>query len=315
METLLSRPYAGEADLQPATGLILKCRAVESIDPWPPIDDLRQHLRAAGRDRSADVRIWERHTGELAAIATIWDGMSLIFCIHPEALSEDLTAEILGWGLARARELARRRGEQAALFVPICAGDRQAAALLERHGFAPEDWELLRMIRSLAEPIAAPRFPEGFTLRPISSAHELAAATEIYQEVFVAGASIVRDRLALARSSDHIQAIDLVAVAPDGAFAAFCLCTAGAGETARPGRREGWIDLVGTRPAYRRLGLGRAVLLAGLQQLAAFGADQALLGTASWNVAAQRLFASVGFRLLHQVRWYAWLDDATRGLP
>jgi mycothiol synthase len=310
METLVSRPYSSQDDLQPVIDLVLTCRAVEQIDPWPPIYDLRQHLRADGQAGSADVRIWERDSGELAAIATIWDGMSLIFYVHPEQPNEDLTAEILSWGITRARAIARRYGERATLFVPIESNDRQAAALLERHGWRAEDWTFLRMARALAEPIAAPHLPNGWMLRRVSSAPDLAAATALYQDVFVAGSSIMNDRLALTRASDDVQAIDLVAAAPDGSLAAFCLCTAGSFDPRHAAHNDGWIDLVGTRPAYRRRGIGRAMLLAGLQQLKRCGADRALLGTASWNVAAQHLFATTGFRLLHEMRWYAWAEDA-----
>ena len=309
METLVSRQYASQDDLHPAIDLVLTCRAVEQIDPWPPIYELRQHLRLDAQHGSANVQVWERQSGELAAIATIWDGMTLIFSIHPQELSEDLMAEILSWGIARARALARRVGERASLFVPIRADDRQAAALLERHGCSAEDWTFLRMERPLAEPIVAPCIPNGFTLRPVSSAQDLAAATVLYQDVFVAGSSIIRDRLALMRTSDHVQASDIVAVAPDGSLAAFCLCMAGLLDPRHPAHKDGWIDLVGTRLAYRRLGLGRAILSAGLRQLRSFGADQALLGTTSWNSAAQRLFAAAGFRLLHEIRWYAWAED------
>jgi ribosomal protein S18 acetylase RimI-like enzyme len=112
------------------------------------------------------------------------------------------------------------------------------------------------------------------------------------------------------RESDHVEAADLVAKAPDGIFAAFCLCTVGTPGITHTNHQEGWIDLIGTRLAYRRLGLGRAMLLAGLQQLKNMGADRALLGTASWNVAAQQLFATTAFQLMHQIRWYAWSEDA-----
>jgi mycothiol synthase len=310
METLVSRPYSGQADLEPVLDLVLKCRAVEDIDPWPPIYDLRHHLDAGGPERSADTRIWERHTGELAAISTIWDGMALIFCIHPQELSESLAAEILAWGVDRARTLARRHGERACLLVPIRDDDHQAAALLERHGFSAEDWTLLRMARPLALPIPAPHLPHGFALHAVRSARELAAATALYHDVFASGSSIVRDRLALMRESDYVEAADLVVEAPDGTFAAFCLCTVGTPGASHAYHQEGWIDLIGTRVAYRRLGIGRAMLLAGLQQLKNMGADRALLGTASWNVAAQQLFAATAFRLLHQIRWYAWAEDA-----
>jgi ribosomal protein S18 acetylase RimI-like enzyme len=306
---LVSRPYSSPSDQQPAIDLVLTCRVVESIDPWPPIYELRQRLRACGQHTSADAQVWERQQGELAALATLWDGMALVFSIHPRDLSEDLVTEILAWGTTRACELARNCGEQATLLVPICTGDRQVAALLERHGFVAEDWALLRMAHSLAAPIASAQLPDGWALRHVSGAQDLAAATALYQDVFVAGSSLVRDRLALSCAGDEVQALDLVAVAPDGMLAAFCLCTAGPLDLAHPARKEGWVELLGTRPSYRRRGIGRAMLLAGLERLKALGADRALLGTASWNVAAQQLFAAAGFRLLHEIRWYAWSEE------
>lgn len=306
MEAVINRPYAGASDLERVIDLLETCRAVEAIDPWPPVYEVRQHLRATGGSRSADTRIWESRTGALAAFATIWDGVALVSCVHPYAQCDDLAQQILGWGLEQARNLGRICGERATLFVPICADDLNGGALLERHGFMPEDWSLLRMARRLDEPVPPPGVPAGFILRPVASEQELAAAVAMHQEVFIAGSTIVRDRLALIHAAGDVLALDLVAVAPDGALAAFCLCSSSRADGGHPGRRTGWIDLLGTRPAYRRHGLGRAILLAGLHQLKDRGAEIALLGTTSWNSVAQRLFASVGFQLLHHVRWYAW---------
>lgn len=192
METLVSRRYSSQDDPQLAIDLVLTCRAVEQIDPWPPLYELRHHLRLQAQHGLANTQVWERQSGELAAIAIIWDGMTLIFSIHLQDVSEDLMAEILSWGIARARALARRDGERVSLFVPICTDDRQAAALLERHGWSAEDWTLLRMARSLATPIATPCIPKGFTLRTVHGAQDLAAATALYEDVFVAGSSTLR---------------------------------------------------------------------------------------------------------------------------
>ena len=49
-------------------------------------------------------------------------------------------------------------------------------------------------------------------------------------------------------------------------------------------------------PAERRNGVGRKLLEATLEALAARGAPQVVLWTAALNEAAQRLFASAGFR-------------------
>jgi RimJ/RimL family protein N-acetyltransferase len=305
MEALKSRPYRSIGDLERVIELLYTCRAVEAIDVWPPVYELRRHLRSTDSPGAADTRVWERREGAIAAFATIWDDTRLIACIHPQAHCDALSQEILLWGQVRAREHGLIHGERAGLFVPIRADDHRSGALLERHGFVPEDWSLQRMVRPLHEPVPSPVVPAGYTLRRVASAQELAAAMALHQEVFVAGPAIVRDRLALQQSTD-VLVRDLVAIAPDGAFAAFCRCSSSRAGSAPPWRREGWVELLGTRRGYAGRGLGRVVLLAGLQQLVDAGAGIAFLGASNWNVAAQRLFAAVGFELLHHVRWYAW---------
>jgi mycothiol synthase len=90
---------------------------------------------------------------------------------------------------------------------------------------------------------------------------------------------------------------DLVAVAPDGTFAAFCLWAIDAADNARRGRSDGWIGLLGTRRGHRGIGLGRAMLLVGLQRLRDAGADTAKLGVDAENpTGALGLYERVGFR-------------------
>lgn len=305
----MSRPYAGGIDLQPVLELVRTCRAVEDSDPWPPIAEVRHHLRTTGNNPSADTQLWLRRTGALAAVAIFWDGEALLSYIDPREPREEFLERTLTWGLAHARELARRHGECATLLVPLCADDHHAAALLERNQLVAQDWSILRMARSLADPIALPQAPVGFALRPAASQQELADATTLYQEIFMARSSIIQDRLALSGAANEIRAQNLIAVAPNSALAAFCLCLADTHAGGQHDCHEGWIDWIGTHPAFRQRGLARAILRAGLQQLRDLGADIALLGTASWNVNAQHLFVSEGFRLLHHVRWFAWEEE------
>jgi len=63
---------------------------------------------------------------------------------------------------AQARELRRRHGEHATLLVPICADGHHATALLGRNQVVAQDWSILRMARSLGDPI------------PMSQAHPTA---------------------------------------------------------------------------------------------------------------------------------------------
>jgi ribosomal protein S18 acetylase RimI-like enzyme len=84
--------------------------------------------------------------------------------------------------------------------------------------------------------------------------------------------------------------LDLVAVAPDGTFGAFCMCWVD------PVNMSGEFEPVGTRPAFRRKGMARAVLHEGLRRMKARGCTTALVWCEGDNQATQRLYESVGFR-------------------
>ncbi|MEW5988354.1 MAG: N-acetyltransferase, partial [Chloroflexota bacterium] len=67
----------------------------------------------------------------------------------------------------------------------------------------------------------------------------------------------------------------------------------------------GEIEPLGVRPAYQRQGYGRALLLAGLRQLAKRGAERAQLGVWVENTAAIHLYQSVGFQRLQTITYLA----------
>ncbi len=76
-------------------------------------------------------------------------------------------------------------------------------------------------------------------------------------------------------------------------------------ENVRTGRNEGYTDPVATRPEYQGRGLGKALLLRGMQLLKARGVATAVLGTSSENAAMQALAASVGFVVTEVRLWFA----------
>lgn len=88
--------------------------------------------------------------------------------------------------------------------------------------------------------------------------------------------------------------LDVFAIAPDGVIAAYV---------------NGWIDPlnkigdfgpVGARPAYRRQGLSRAVLLECLRRMQALGMNRVSVSTGVSNTPAIRLYESVGFKMVNQ---------------
>jgi ribosomal protein S18 acetylase RimI-like enzyme len=137
----------------------------------------------------------------------------------------------------------------------------------------------------------------------VAGEEELEAHVALRRAAFESTNPTAAHRLTVMRDPEYRPDLDLVAVAPDGTLAGFCLCSIGREENARLGRDEGWVDTLGTRPAYRKLGLGRALLLTGLRRLRASGIAVAVLGTGQGNPAVA-LYESAGFRVAYRVLWY-----------
>ncbi len=97
---------------------------------------------------------------------------------------------------------------------------------------------------------------------------------------------------------------------PEGLFFAFkgdeiagyCWSAISQEEMARRGLKVGWIEHIGTTPAHRGVGLGRALLLIGIQHLRQ-QVDIVELGMEGKNDKAMNLYKSVGF---YQYR--GWLN-------
>src|SRR5260370_16364202 len=86
--------------------------------------------------------------------------------------------------------------------------------------------------------------------------------------------------------------VDLVAVLPDGAFAAYAICWFD------PVNHSGLFEPVGTGAAFRRRGLGKAVVCEGLRRLRATGARTAIVCCTGGNAAARALYEAAGFRIV-----------------
>ncbi len=307
--TLSVRPYAGEVDLQPIADLLNACEAVDKLDEGTSVDELRTEFASPSLDKERDLRLWEDGDGKLIGFGELWIPESrdeadawLWFKVHPEERGRDIEAQIISWGEERMREVGQERGKPAKLRAGARDSDVERIALLEKHGFTVARY-FFRMGRPLDEPIPEPQFPEGFTLRYVAGPEEAETWVACFNQSFIDHWNHhdmrVEDRKHWMSEPYYQAERDLIAVAPDGTFAAFCWCSINPQENARTGRNEGWINILGTRRGYRKIGLGRAMLLAGLQRLKADGVDMAVLGVDAENpTGALRLYESVGFRKL-----------------
>ena len=159
------------------------------------------------------------------------------------------------------------------------------------------------MVRPLDVPLDRPHVPRGFEIRHLSGRDEIEAYVALVNSA-IPGATSVETHQRWIDSPEYIPELDLIAVADDGSLAAFCQSYYDPLDLERSARREGWTDPIGTGPAYRKKGLARAVILEALWRLKRRGIEDAMLGVAGSNKAAQKLYESIGYRAIYQMYDY-----------
>jgi mycothiol synthase len=301
-----ARSYAGEADIARLLELFAAVRAVDPLEDAITADGLRTEFSEPGFDPARDMHFWDDADGRLVAFAQLYfpqtgDEPDAFFWyrVHPALSGSDLAEQAFAWVEQRVAEAERERNVRLKLRGFARKQETEYIALLERHGFSVARY-FFRMARPLAEPIPEPVFPAGYTLTHTAGVADAARWVEVYNESFIDHYNFHPLTPELhahwLQDSAYRPERDLVATAADGTWAAFCLCAIDPAENELNGRNEGWIRLLGTRRGHRKLGLGRAMLLAGLRRLKADGVETAVLGVDAANpTGALGLYESVGF--------------------
>ena len=290
MVAFTSRPYAGDTDLQAMIDLVSQ-RPIQRILDYPTILDLRQLLGSSNGQQNT--HLWWDADGQLAGFAVFIDYVSKL---HFETASAEVAALATSWGEERARQLVWEPNESIVLRASCHDDHIERIALLEKLGFVRQEQYTLHFARLLNDPIPDPQVPGGFGIRHVEGEHEAEALSALHRAAFGTENMTVEGRLSWMRTPDYTPELDLVAVAPDGALAAYVFCSISEEENALSGRKDGYTDPVATHPAFQRRGLARALLLTGFHLLKQRGVETARTSTGSWNVAMQRAARSVGYR-------------------
>lgn len=298
-----SRPPALPVDMPLIVDLSARAEVVDQTDFASSAPALEGALARPGVDLQRDLRLWFDAAGQPLAFALLdrrqddqqIDAL-LWMRVLPERRAPELDRTLIGWGAERLRQVGAECGLPTRLAVGVGGADHQRLALLVEQNFSPLRY-FLRMERPIDGPLAPPQLPAGFTLRAVAGDHEAEAWAELFNLSFVDHWNfhpLSAERLrGIWQEPLYNRELDLVLVAPDGVLAAFCACERDPDDP----ERAAWIEALGTRRGYRGLGLGRAVLLAGLAALQGAGAQVARLTVdAESPTGATRLYESAGFR-------------------
>ena len=302
-EPLTQRLYAGEQDLPALLALLVAARAQERRDSFPGPYDLREALALpAVRENT---RLWYNETGILVAFAYVDLYHNLRFEYLAACASPTLEAAIVAWGVDCMRHRLPVSAEPLTLDASCRANDHSRIELLERHGFARQPTQTLLLTRPLDLPLPAPQPPPGLRLRHVTGEAEVEALVALHRAAFGTEHMSVTERLAMMRNPGYDPELDLVAIAPDGRYAAYCFCSIDAEENARTGQNLGYTDPIATHPDFQRRGLARALLCTAFQKLKQRGIANAALGTSSDNLPMLRAAASAGFQIAAATLWFS----------
>ncbi len=291
----LSRRLAGASDLSLLVDWVRSLRPTERVTDYPSVIDLHQLLLLPCNQ--ATTRLWLADTGELVGFAFVDVFHTLRFELDWNRTTPDLAAAIVAWGNECRRSSAPAESASL-LYATAHEADTPRRAYLERQGFTRLADTIVHLERSLAEPIAAPSLPAGFTMRSVEGEHEAAELAALHRAAFGTAHMTTERRLAMMRTDYYDRALDLVMLTPEGMLAAYAMGSIQPAENALTGRNACYVDLFATHPAYRGRGLACALLLSVLQLLQGRGCATAKLNTSSENGPMQQVATSAGFQLV-----------------
>ena len=305
VHSLTSRLYETEDDLQQMQGMLMEARSQTDDWRYAHIGDLifAFFMVACHLDPKQYIRLWHDQD-KLVGYAILGEDPAFDWQVLPEYEWRGIETEAMAWVEARLSEL--RKADAKLWGGDLVSGARQdnanRIAFLEQHGFRPGgEFSEVNMLCSLDGPIPEAAIPAGCQVRELAEVGEIsnraAAHREVWQPWTVGNVSD-DDYNYFMRLPGYARHLDVVAVASDCVIAAYV---------------NGWIDPlnrigdfgpVGARPAYRRQGLTRAVLLECLRRMQRRGMNRVSVSTGVSNTPATRLYESAGFKIVNKYLEY-----------
>jgi len=302
------------ADFDEVLALVQACdRAVYDDSDWTAAE-----LREEWNDLDLESDAWVAVDGDrIAGVVHVYGvrGTRVLMdgYVHPDLTGRGTGSLLLDAAEARARELAGDApvGESIWAETAHLVGDPNAPELLAGRGYTMLR-TYHRMIIDLEPVIPAPSWPDGLELRPFDTARHGCRMNSAIDEAIVGEwGHEQRDYDTWAERVLGVPQFDpeLVLVVWDGGEIA-----AMAVDYQKRLGDWGLISLLGVRPAWRRRGLGLALLQESFRRFTERGETMAALGVDSENpTGATRLYERAGMRILWRADvWRKELRDGVQ---
>lgn len=300
MMAIKHRAYLGAEDLIKMQDLIAHAVAQSDYCGYVHVGDVSHGIYNSARHYNpSDVaHVWEDDAGDLVAWAVIYPRQKAFILQTTLALrGTDAHLDMTRWMANHTREWMTKIDKFGSMTTELTDGDTKTRKVLEQAGFVQGKHWINITLRPLDKPIPEPQFPEGFTVRSVEGIHEAENLTNVHSKSFSSSWTPEMYQKVM-QSPGFVIENELVVVAPDGQFAAFCI---------------NWFDdlnkvalfePVGTHEDFRRMGLARNMMYYAMHRMRDKGMNQAMVGHETDNEASTKLYASLGFEVAYKIHEY-----------
>ena len=293
--TIRSRPYQGIHDFLFMTSVLALGRKTSPRAYYVHIGDLSWWMFYSEADLSHlkdRIRLWE-YDGRLCGWSLIdprWESFDLY--LLPGICGSEQAQEILDSTIAQAEEMMKENcGNQVKTYW-VSEYDQGLIRSLQERGFNKEETFMWYLEYPMNQPIQSLNLPEGFAIHTVrdevdaferaEASHSAFESSKLTQDYWLRYQQFMR-------SPVYNPDFDLVSQAPNGQVASFCIIWPD------PVNHIGLFEPVGTHQEFQGQGFGKAIVLAGLQQLQSWGMKSAMVCVGNDNHPAEEMYLRLGF--------------------
>lgn len=301
---LTSRPYQGYQDFEQLKSILVDGRKAATNAYYVHVGDIAWWLfynDQTPQTWKQSLSLWtsQGQTIGWSLLSDQFDSFDVF--VHPQVRGTAREAKMLLWAEECLSARVRAKGDEAISMYWVAEDDDLRTRWLALRGFEAGDCFMHAMTRDLDAPLAEAILPAGYQVRGLAGRREVQKRAAASHAAFGSSRDFESYWPRYARfmhSPVYNPDLDIVAVAPDGQVAAFCIVWPD------PVTGVGLFEPVGTHPDFQRKGLGKAVVLEGLRRLKALGMTSALVCAESDNPAAKALYESAGFKPVKRLHTY-----------
>jgi len=297
---MIRRPFTRETDLKLLQDFNATAIVVTDHCGYLHPGDIPHHLFNGNKDYDpAEVMtIWEDDRGVAAWLLVGPRHKSYDAQVRPDLRGNDFEREVLEYADNRTIDLMRQHDISGdCIYGDAFRGDTARVQLLSALGYEPDNELPYVLNRTEINSIVVPALPDGYSFRSANGIEDAAALADVHNASFGANWTPELYRRVM-ESPGYEPERELVIQAPDGTFAAFSVIWYD------HLNRTGLFEPVGTNKDHKRRGFGRAIVLYGMQKMAAAGMKFATVAHFGKNEAAQGLYQACGFKPWHLLDGY-----------